>query len=444
MRNIYHVLIQYITMFAVSYKRVVLEPHDRVLVAAPHPDDEILGCTGIIQQAVRMGLPLRFVFLTYGDANQWSFIVYRKWPVLDPEDVISMGNVRHDEAVTAASVLNVPPEHLTFLGYPDFGTEDILYAHWGDNPPYKGLLTRVREVPYKNALSPGASYKGEEILKDIKTVIHEFQPTKIFLSHPADHNRDHRALYIFTRVALYDLELENAPELYPYLVHYSSWPTPRGYYPAEFLEPPSHLEDQIVWESDVLSPDNLKLQALKKHKTQYSSNTNYLLSFVRANELYGDFPDMETVLSARSVMVNQHPEPSEELLYSERMQFVGIEKYNMNLLDNTVVFSMELSGPLAREVGASVYLFGYRDRGFQEMPKLHVSLGDFGCTVYDQTRRLPDDVVQVYREPRKITVRAPLDVLGNPQRILASAKVELVEVPLDCAPWRVLDLTPAK
>ena len=68
-----------------------------------------------------MGLPLRIAFFTYGDNNQWSFLVYRKHLVLIPSAVRGMGEVRHDEALAAARVFGLSPDHLTFLGYPDFG-----------------------------------------------------------------------------------------------------------------------------------------------------------------------------------------------------------------------------------------------------------------------------------------------------------------------------------
>ena len=57
---------------------VELSATDRVLVFAPHPDDEVLGAGGVIQQAVAMHLPIKIVFFTYGDSNQWSFFLYRK------------------------------------------------------------------------------------------------------------------------------------------------------------------------------------------------------------------------------------------------------------------------------------------------------------------------------------------------------------------------------
>ena len=77
-----------------EWPEVTLEANDRILVLAPHPDDEIIGCGGIIQKALSMHLPIRIVFSTYGDNNQWSFLVYRKHPVFFPEAVRKMGLIR--------------------------------------------------------------------------------------------------------------------------------------------------------------------------------------------------------------------------------------------------------------------------------------------------------------------------------------------------------------
>ena len=59
---------------------VSLSPSDRILILAPHPDDEVLGCGGIIQKSVAMKRPVHVVYLTYGDNNEWSFLIYRKHP----------------------------------------------------------------------------------------------------------------------------------------------------------------------------------------------------------------------------------------------------------------------------------------------------------------------------------------------------------------------------
>jgi len=46
------------------------------MVVAPHPDDEVLGAGGLIQQAVAAGAEVRIVYLTNGDHNQIAFKLY--------------------------------------------------------------------------------------------------------------------------------------------------------------------------------------------------------------------------------------------------------------------------------------------------------------------------------------------------------------------------------
>ena len=427
---------------------IPFSPKDRILVLAPHPDDETLGCGGVIQYARERKLPLRLVFLTYGDNNQWSFLVYRKRPVLSPKTAQRMGLVRRNEALAAARDLGLAPDQLTFLGYPDFGVLNIWDAHWGDRPPFRSVLTRVTEVPYQNALRPGTPYKGEEVLQDLKTVLLEFRPTKVFVSHPADHNPDHRALYLFTRVALWDLETEMRPEVYPYLIHFERWPKPKGYRPSRMLEPPSFFRGEIPWKVYRLSEAEgvQKRSALREHKTQYSYSAKYLLSFVRPNELFGDFPPiaLRTVSSEISLLPNgteDSEETSEELTDRERAAFVGFEERFVKLDGNDLVLSIKFSRPLAEAVGASVHIFGYRsDRPFSEMPKLRIQFGAIGHEVYDQDRKLPEETLRVSRTPKRLTIRVPLQALGNPEKILTSAQTSLGDVPLDWLSWRILEL----
>ena len=441
---------------------VSLTPRDRVLVLAPHPDDEVIGCGGVIQRAVSMGLPLRVVFFTYGDANEWSFLVYRKRPVVTPKDIRQMGEVRHDEALAAAGALGVSSDQLVFLGYPDFGALDIWNEHWGARPPHRTLLTRATAVPYASALRPGAPYKGEEVLRDLTTVLREFQPTKILVSHPADHNPEHRALYLFTRVALWNLEAEMKPEVLPYWIHIGGWPKPRGLHPTAALEPPALYRDEIPWKTFLLAAPEIgrKRAALEAYRSQYQSSAGYLLSFIRANELFGDFPlfllqpSLPAVKPSRAPEAAAQKEPDEKLTDEERAAFVGVVTKSIELDGDNLVFTVELSRPLARVVEASLYVFGYRaDRPFADMPKLHVLVGHLLHTVYDQGRKLRSDTVQVRRSARELAVRVPLGALGDPQRILTSAHthfdpalmpVDWAGLPLDWVGWRTLQLGPAK
>jgi LmbE family N-acetylglucosaminyl deacetylase len=424
---------------------VVLNEHDRVLVLAPHPDDEVLACGGVIQQAVALGLPVRVAFFTYGDFYEHSFIVYKKRPVLTPKGVEGMGEIRHGEAVAADSTLGVSKDNLRFLGYPDFGTLEMWYAAWGDSPPVKGLLSRATVVPYQDAVRPGAPYKGEEVLKDLTLLMREFRPTKVFVSHPADHHPDHKALYVFTRVCLFDLEKELTPQIYPYLVHYTDWPVPKGLHPDKPLMPPGPLNDLVSWRIDPLDSQLVqrKLAALKGHRTQYETTPGFLNSFVRSTELFGDFPVVELDANVPACPMREHTPydvtGEAEPIGEEHAFLVGIVKRTARIEKENLVMSIELTHPLAREIGFSVYLFGYRDdRPFPEMPKLHAKFGPIGHEVYDRTGAISRDRIGITRSGRHIEVDVPLEMMGNPQRILTGAKTYAGDVPLDWAAWRIL------
>ena len=52
----------------------------RLMLIAPHPDDEALACGIILQHAVRADAPIRVVYATDGDDNPWpQRVLERKW-----------------------------------------------------------------------------------------------------------------------------------------------------------------------------------------------------------------------------------------------------------------------------------------------------------------------------------------------------------------------------
>jgi hypothetical protein len=46
-----------------------LLPNERILIIAPHPDDEVLACGGLIQQALALGDSVWVVYVTAGDGS---------------------------------------------------------------------------------------------------------------------------------------------------------------------------------------------------------------------------------------------------------------------------------------------------------------------------------------------------------------------------------------
>ncbi|MDE2582061.1 MAG: PIG-L family deacetylase [Rhodospirillales bacterium] len=81
-----------------------------VLVLAPHPDDESLGCGGLIAECCARGQDVHVMILTDGRGSHPRSRAY-PWPRLV--------DLRAKEAGRAAAVLGVGRERLTFLGIRD-------------------------------------------------------------------------------------------------------------------------------------------------------------------------------------------------------------------------------------------------------------------------------------------------------------------------------------
>jgi LmbE family N-acetylglucosaminyl deacetylase len=412
---------------------ISFSPGDRVLVLAPHPDDDILGCAGIIQKALKEKVPVHVTYMTYGDNYEWAFWMYKKYPILTPEGMRKMGMLRHGEAIAAQAVLGLSRENLTFLGYPDWGTEQIWMNHWGDaRPAFRSMLTRVTAVPYSNALRPGAAYKGENVLADLESVLREFRPTKVFVSHPADAHRDHRTLYLFAQVALWNVSAEIKPEIFPYIVHHPRWPLPRGFKADRELDPPKELAS-LSWVFSMLNDDQVELKqtAIQKHRTQMSKDAAYLYAFVASNELFS--PPDELSLG------EDLPNPTEEM--GENTE-PDIAWRSLDRQGDQLVLRVALPRAFLKpDQKAHLYLFGYRfDRPFAEMPKLSLSFSARSVKVFDQSRALDVSHIQIQRKGREVTLAIPLKLFGDPQKILGTAWSKTGEGPFEWRAWRIIDL----
>ncbi|HKB81273.1 MAG TPA: PIG-L family deacetylase, partial [Thermoanaerobaculia bacterium] len=83
-------------------------PHDRVLIVAPHIDDESIGAGGYAIDAIADGAEVYVVFMTAGDCNRFSARLMYK--TLDPTAAtyLSVGRARITEAQQAMQLLGVP------------------------------------------------------------------------------------------------------------------------------------------------------------------------------------------------------------------------------------------------------------------------------------------------------------------------------------------------
>ena len=429
-----------------------LEPfikNERILILAPHPDDESIACAGIIQKALKAGAQVRIVYLTNGDHNEFAFIVYEKRITLRQGEFIHLGQVRQKEAIKAMKFLGLSEKDLIFLGYPDYGTFEIFYKYWQTGKPFRDRLTRISSVPYKDNPSYGDEYVGENILADLTKQILDYQPDKIFVSHPADVNVDHRTLYLFLQVALSDLEARMArPKIYPYLVHCAGWPKPRHYHPELELHPPDKFNgSRINWQRLDLRADEIdkKYRAILFYKSQTQSSGFYLFSFARKNELFSDYPELE--------LKPQSESEGKDLFYSDASEMLKEEGYPIDSKlieqledEGSVSFAVEegyfvvrLDKPkkLSSRFGVMLYIFGYsQSTPFAQMPKIRIITMGKSCKVFSSKNRVIDPRVLVDFGRNSLIIKIPLKLLGQPDYTLTSLKAYHGNLPIDVGVFR--------
>jgi LmbE family N-acetylglucosaminyl deacetylase len=147
-------------------------PTDRILIVAPHPDDESIATGGLAQAALAAGAGVRVIVLTDGDANVWpQRWIEKRWRI-DAAARARWGARRRGEAREAMRVLGLGADAAVFFGLPDLGLT--------------GLLMRA------DASAPAM----------LNREFAAFVPTCIVLPSLADRHPDHSAANILVRLAL--------------------------------------------------------------------------------------------------------------------------------------------------------------------------------------------------------------------------------------------------
>jgi len=125
---------------------------ERILVIAPHPDDEVLGCGGTVARHVREGNEVYLLIVTKGYPPDWSEEFLKNRP---------------KEIKKANKILGI--KKTFFLDFP---------------------AARLDTIPQRNL--------NDSILK----VINEIKPTIVYIPHKGDLHKDHRIIFESSLVAL--------------------------------------------------------------------------------------------------------------------------------------------------------------------------------------------------------------------------------------------------
>ena len=212
---------------------------DKVLVVAPHPDDESLGTGGLLQRLFAKKIPVRILFATSGENNPWAQRYWeRRWQI-GADDRARWGRRRRQEAINAIGTLGGQPDCARFLNLPDLGTTDLLMRG------------------------------GAELPVLISDEVQEWEPTVAFIPTMLDSHPDHSALSVAFSMA-FDSVKGSPIRAWEYLVHKPH--VPMGREPVKL-----YLRGEEVAR---------KRRAILCHETQVALSRSRFTDFARIEETY--------------------------------------------------------------------------------------------------------------------------------------------------------------
>jgi LmbE family N-acetylglucosaminyl deacetylase len=188
------------------------------LVIAPHEDDDVLGCGGLMARKRLEGLRVHVAYLTDGSGSHPGH------PVLTPEQ---LAGLRQTEARAALRLLGVDSAEVTFLGVRDGMLDCLTPAQAG------ALCARLTEL------------------------IGRVRPDEILLPCRRDGSTEHEAAFRLVQASLAGTGL--APRLLEYVVW--AWWSPR-------LLARRLLTSRRVWRLDFSGYEQIKRAALLQHRSQ--------------------------------------------------------------------------------------------------------------------------------------------------------------------------------
>ena len=275
----------------------------RLMVVAPHPDDEILAAGGLMQRVRAAHGSIRVVYLTDGDGYPEGVEAEDHVTTPTASDYRGYGRHRRHEAREALAALKLGSYAFTFLSFPDGGLCVLMSRYWSDRKAaYRSPFTRLDRPPRSEMIVPNTEYRGEDLTQELAQVIDDFHPTMIVFPRKEDQHPDHCAAWFFVADALSDVERVRPDihvDLLNYIIHFDGWPF-QDNNPA--LEPPPGLRGGVSgWIKLPLTKAELaaKREALKKYQTQMLVMSWFIEGFARTNELFSRPAPPHVVLPMR-------------------------------------------------------------------------------------------------------------------------------------------------
>ncbi len=208
----------------------LVPPGSRAVIIAPHPDDEVLGCGGLLQLLAAAGRPLQLISVTDGSASHPGS---ERWPV----ERLSV--IRPQESAEALRRLGLPMHRLKWLrgGFTDtqvVAQEQQLRIFIESHlRPNDVVFTTWREDGHSDHEAVGRA--SAEAARQVGATCHElpvwtwhwatpedafvpWQRARKILLTPAQVARKRHAVHAFASQLEGDAQAGLAPVLAPYVI----------------------------------------------------------------------------------------------------------------------------------------------------------------------------------------------------------------------------------
>lgn len=450
-----------IDKFSSTYPQLKLNSKkDKILILAPHCDDELLSCGGIIQEALSKDIDVKVVFLTNGDGYRWGAIRNFLRPFVSAKRYVQFGELRQQEAIESLKTLGLPQKDIYFLGYPDRGLQFLWGDYWHDENIYLSQYTGVLKNPYSLSYKPNRPYTGKNLVEDLTEIILKHKPTKVFVSSPFDEHADHWVTYNFLHYTLAKIKLDNklqySPNIYQYLTHRGKWPAANG----KSIFPPDALNNDIEeWIDFQLNKEQIEIKekALKEYKSQVKVTKKYLFSFIKNNEIFikdnkGQLNITENKTKTAK-LTSQNPsyeykEPFEDTKKRKRFPGGDIKQGEINLNKDELSLKMIMNKKYSHKYKFKInlYLLANQEKetkrftfNFKITPAKNKNRASINIAPF-QSNKVSFDQVEIKRDGNIIKIKLKLPILTTSNYIFFNAESYFKNKFIDRTSWKVIEI----
>ncbi len=231
---------------ALPFRDIRTIDRQRVLIVAPHPDDETLGCGGSIALLAHKGYDVNVLIISDGTGSHPNSQTHPA-PVLE--------SIRSQETIAALGILGVEPTSIAFLQLKD------------------GAIPTVTAPEFHAAKGLCCNY--------LQTTV----PDTIFVPWRLDPHPDHRATWQLIQAAILSLEMM------PQVIEYPIWDWDIQ------QQTTADLHQIAGWRLDIQSVLAQKTQAIESYRSQlgqlidddphgFCLSAEMLVNFTRPWEVY--------------------------------------------------------------------------------------------------------------------------------------------------------------